>query len=49
MNLGMFLWVYLVLEILKEDVTIGDLRTSIASLPEDLAGAYDSHIHIDFS
>ncbi|KAF5231060.1 hypothetical protein FAUST_9501 [Fusarium austroamericanum] len=38
---GMFLWVYLVLEILKGEGNVDDLQTSIESLPEDLAGAYD--------
>ncbi|KAF4445870.1 NACHT domain-containing protein [Fusarium austroafricanum] len=38
---GMFLWVYLVLEILKGEVSIEGLQASIESLPEDLAGAYN--------
>lgn len=40
---GMFLWVYLVLEILKEAVTMEDLRASVKSLPKDLAAAYVPH------
>ncbi|RGP59506.1 nacht domain-containing protein [Fusarium sporotrichioides] len=38
---GMFLWVYLILEIVKGEGSVDDLQTSIESLPEDLAGAYD--------
>jgi hypothetical protein len=38
---GMFLWVYLILEIVKGEGSVDDLQTSIESLPEDLAGAYN--------
>lgn len=40
MGTGMFLWVYLVLEILKEAVSVEDLQASVESLPKDLADAY---------
>ncbi|KAM6513595.1 hypothetical protein FALCPG4_015982 [Fusarium falciforme] len=38
---GMFLWVYLVLEILGKAVSIKELQASVDSMPKDLAEAYN--------